>query len=589
MPVLQVLALLFLTLGAILCPTPGMGAPLTYEVDIPDLPDGLTPVLSSVSDCVTLRPNPPDTPGLLRRRMHKDLETFAQALKSRGYFKADLSAELDAASTPARVRFRIDTGPRFVLAPPELVLEPSNPGLSSNLGDIMARLQTGSGYASNRILDVETALLERLKEHGYPAPSTTSRNVVADHAANAVAVRFTIATGQAASFGATEILGLESVSEHFVRTELAREPGKPFDRRLVDTTRERLFRSGLFRSVRIDTDHDQSAGTVAMRVHVLEAPHRSLRSGTWYYSDLGLGAGLGWTHRNAFGAGQELRLDTEISENLQRANSALILPNAGRPGQNLSLSTAYEHELTDVYETTTLSLSGIVRRSFSELQLGWGLAYSLTSVEKDELREFNLLSVPLIAEFSTADHPLEPTSGLAVAARLEPFADIEERSASFVFWNLAGRHYLPLLKDKSLILATRGRYSLLAGTSRESIPEDLLLYAGGGGSVRGYAYQYAGELDDEDKPLGGVSAVDFSTELRWRINSTYGLVLFADGGAAFSSRNPSDHETYFWGVGTGLRYYTPIGPMRLDVAVPLDRRDGVDAPFQLYVSLGQAF
>jgi len=104
-----------------------------------------------------------------------------------------------------------------------------------------------------------------------------------------------------------------------------------------------------------------------------------------------------------------------------------------------------------------------------------------------------------------------------------------------------------------------------------------------------YAYQYAGELDDDDEPLGGVSAMDFSTELRWRINSTYGLVLFADGGAAFSSRNPSDHESLFWGVGTGLRYYTPIGPLRMDVAVPLERRQGVDAPFQLYVSLGQAF
>lgn len=589
MSVLQVRLLFFLALGAILFPSPGISAPLAYEVEIPNLPDGLTPMLSSVSDCLALRPNPPETPGLLRRRMRKDLDTFAQALKSRGYFKADLSAELDTAPNPAMVRFRIDPGPRFVFAPPTLTLEPPNSSLSSNLEDIMAPLHAGAGYASSGVLDVETALLERLKEHGHPTPSTTQRNVVADHATNTVAVRFAIATGRAASFGSTEIIGLESVSESFVKAELAWENGKPYDRRLVDTTRERLFRSGLFRSVRIDADHDQGAGTVTMRVNVLESPHRSVRAGTWYYSDLGLGAGLGWTHRNALGAGQELRLDTDISENLQRANSALILPNTGRPGQTLSLSAGYEHELTDVYESSTLSLSGIMRRPFSEFQLGWGLTYSLSSVKEDELREFNLLSVPLIAEFSTADHPLEPTSGLAMTARLEPFTDIEERSASFVSWNLTGRHYLPLIKDKSLILATRGRYSLLAGTSRESIPEDLLLYAGGGGSVRGYAYQYAGELDDDDEPLGGVSAMDFSTELRWRINSTYGLVLFADGGAAFSSRNPSDHESLFWGVGTGLRYYTPIGPLRMDVAVPLERRQGVDAPFQLYVSLGQAF
>jgi translocation and assembly module TamA len=172
---------------------------------------------------------------------------------------------------------------------------------------------------------------------------------------------------------------------------------------------------------------------------------------------------------------------------------------------------------------------------------------------------------------------------------MEPFTDVGQRETSFVLWDLSGRHYLPLNKSRSVILATRGRYSLLAGTGRESIPEDMLLYAGGGGSVRGYAYQFAGELDEDDDPLGGVSAVDFSTELRLRINREYGAVLFADGGGAFSDRNPSDKEKYFWGAGAGLRYFTPIGPIRMDVAVPLDQRNDVDDPFQLYLSLGQAF
>lgn len=567
---------------------PAGAATERYSVDFPVLPDGLSDLLSSVSDSVNLRETPPETIGLLRRRMTNDVATFAQALKSRGYFKADISAELDTAATPAAIRFAIRPGPRFTYDRPELRLVPDNPAMQTRLKDILNRIDRGGLYSSSQVLDVETALLERLKELGYPSPAMRDRHVVADHATDTVSVRFELDSGQQAVFGPTVIEGLEAVRPDFVLGELTWTTGDRYDRRQVDATRERLVRTGLFRSVRLDADHD-AKDRVTMRLTLLEAPQRNVRSGLWYYSDQGPGLGAGWTHRNLFGGSQELRLDTEISENLQSLQTALILPNFRQAEQSLSLASQYEHEKTDVYETTNLSVSGIIRRPFSDLNLGYGLSYRLAEVDKDDTRRFNLLSVPLTADYSSANHPLDPTSGLAVAVRLEPFAGIEDRSSSFVLWSLTGRHYLPLRRDNSVLLATRGRYAVLAGTSLDSIPEDMLLYAGGGGSVRGYAYQYAGDLDDEDKPLGGVSAVDFSAELRLRLNRDFGWVVFGDGGAAFASRNPANKDKLFWGLGTGVRYYTPIGPLRLDVAVPLTPRDGVDSPFQVYASLGQAF
>lgn len=591
MSVLQARLLLAfcLALAVAFVPAQARGASFDYEVAIPELPDGLTQLLTSVSDCVGLQDNPPASPGLLRRRMANDVETFAGALKARGYFKAEVAGEVDAAVAPRIVRFVIEPGPRFVFARPRLTLEPDAPALHDRLRETLGRLKSGENYASGAVLDVETALLERLKELGRPSPVVRERKVVADHATDRVEVSFAIDPGPAAAFGATEILGLEDVAAEVVDAELAWEKGEPYDRRKVDKTREQLIRTGLFRSVRIDADHADGSDTVTMRLNLLEAPHRSVRAGLWFYSDLGLGVNAGWNHRNILGAGQELRLDAELSENRQRANSELILPRTWHPLQSLGLSAQYEHEKTDSYEATNLSLSAIARRPVSEFTAGYGLAYRLTEVDKDDARRFNLFSVPLLVEYSSADNPLDPTDGMTLAARMEPFTDISSRETSFVLWNVTGRHYLPLVRDKSVVLATRGRYSLLAGTSRESIPEDMLLYAGGGGSVRGYAHQYAGQLDENDEPLGGVSAVDFSAELRWRMNREYGFVLFADGGGAFSGRNPSDREEYFFGVGAGLRYFTPIGPIRLDVAVPLDRRSGVDDPFQVYVSLGQAF
>ncbi|PKN41727.1 MAG: hypothetical protein CVU60_10090 [Deltaproteobacteria bacterium HGW-Deltaproteobacteria-18] len=591
MSVSQGRTLLFLCLILLatpLLPSPGSCAPVEYAVEIPALPDDLTPLLSSVSDCLNLQKNPPDTRGLLRKRMTNDIGSFINALQARGYFKAQVAGELDTNVTPPTVRFQIEPGARFVFGKPRLVLVPDD-SAREHLRDALHRIRADEKYSSGTILDVETALLERLKEHGYPSPVAREKKIIADHATDRVSVSFTIDTGPAATFGTTQIQGLEDVADRVVTAELAWQEGRPFDRRKVDRTREQLIRTGLFRSVRIEAEHPEGSNTVNMNLTLLEAPHRSVRAGLWYYTDLGLGTDLGWAHRNIFGAGQELRLDAELAENLQRAKTDLILPRMWHPRQNLGLSAQYEHEVTDSYESTNISLSALMRRPFSELQVGYGLAYRLTEVDNDEVRRFNLFSIPLIAEFTNADNLLDPTRGVTLAARMEPFTDIGQRETSFVLWNLSGRHYLPLTRNKSIVLATRGRYSLLAGTNRDSIPEDMLLYAGGGGSIRGYAHQYAGELDEDDDPMGGVSAVDFSAELRFRINREYGVALFGDGGGAFSGRNPSDREDYFWGVGAGLRYFTPIGPIRADVAVPFERREDVDSLFQLYISLGQAF
>lgn len=584
--------LFIFSLCVFLCPEPSVAAnsTTTYVVELPELPDNMDNLLRSVSDSVALRDSPPDTIGLLRRRMEKDRENFVNALKSRGYFKSEVQANLETAVTPYVIRFHVTPGPRFIFDAPSLDLNPPDAHLLQLLRPTLGRIKSGDGYQASLIPDVEAAMLDDLRKNGYPSPTNGVRRVTADHATNRVQVRFNIQTGSRANFSRTQIDGLERLSEDFVQRHITWQEGQLFDIRKVDDTRAALIRTGLFRSVHIETKHPENADTADMHLTLLEAPRRTVRAGLWYYSDLGLGASTGWTNRNLFGGGQELRLDAEVSEKLYGASAALMLPAMWHPEQTLGLQAKYESENTDGYDSVNLSLSGVMRRKFSEhLQLGYGLAYRVSEVKKEGTRQFHLLSAPLIAEYTTVKDPLDPSSGLALSVLAEPFMDLKLQNSNFMSWNLAARHYLPLKKDNSLIFATRGRFSMLAGASRDSIPEDMLLYAGGGGSVRGYAYQYAGELDDDDKPLGGVSSVDFSAELRLRFSQDFGFVLFGDGGGSFSERNPVDVSKFFWGVGAGIRYYTPIGPIRLDVATPLKRRSGVDAPFQFYISLGQAF
>lgn len=129
----------------------------------------------------------------------------------------------------------------------------------------------------------------------------------------------------------------------------------------------------------------------------------------------------------------------------------------------------------------------------------------------------------------------------------------------------------------------------MAGDSTNDIPATKRFYAGGGGSIRGYKYQTVGPLNSKNDPVGGRSLLEIGFEARVRITEDIGIVPFIEGGNVYESMLPDFADELLWGAGLGIRYYTAVGPIRFDVAVPLDRRDNVDDAFQFYISIGQAF
>jgi translocation and assembly module TamA len=137
------------------------------------------------------------------------------------------------------------------------------------------------------------------------------------------------------------------------------------------------------------------------------------------------------------------------------------------------------------------------------------------------------------------------------------------------------------------VLALRGLIGNVAGASQLELPADKRLYAGGTATVRGYKYQSVGPLFPDDTPQGGTAVVAGTLELRQRILGDFGAVAFVDAGqvAASGWSFPSP-----WGVGAGVggRYYTSIGPVRVDVAVPVNKLPNSDS-FQIYIGIGQAF
>jgi len=202
---------------------------------------------------------------------------------------------------------------------------------------------------------------------------------------------------------------------------------------------------------------------------------------------------------------------------------------------------------------------------------------------------YQLLGLPTQVIWNEANSDVDPTRGWRFTLNATPYADMTHSGDLFAILKLVGTSYLDISGNGRSVLAGRAAFGTIPGGTNASIPFDKLFYAGGGGSVRGFAYQSAGPRDAFNNPLGGASLVEGSIEFRQRIGESFGAVAFVDAGSSYTDTIPNFSQfAPRLGAGVGVRYYTGFGPARLDVGFPLNKRDG-DAPFGVYVSIGQAF
>jgi len=371
-------------------------------------------------------------------------------------------------------------------------------------------------------------------------------------------------------------------------------PGAAYDERLLGAYRNTLYRLGLFSVVRVrGAEALSDDGTLPVTVELEEGKHRTIRTGLTFHSTDGAGMSAAWEDRNQRGLGHTLRLGATLGTQRSDLRAGYELPRFRRPDQQLSLSFNSGLEDTDAYDATYARTEAwVVRRPSERLRLGAGLALRYSQIDSDRRdggsADYTLLSTPLEAAWDARDDTVHPTAGWRAAGRAEPFLDVTGFERNFLKLEGTFAWYQALDRDADWVAAARLRLAGLAGAALDDVPDDLRYYAGGGGSVRGYAHQRVGPMDEEDDPVGGRSLVEVGLELRRRLTESLGLVLFVDGGSVEADVVPTFSGRFQWGAGAGLRYLTPLGAMRFDAAVPLDKR-GEDRAFQIYISLGHAF
>ncbi|GAB7079338.1 autotransporter assembly complex family protein [Megalodesulfovibrio paquesii] len=574
-----------------------------YAVQLEGVGPELAQFLTSLSQTETQKNSPVASQGLLRKRGEDDAETFKKALIARGHLNATVEVTVLAEAQPPVLRFQIAPGPVYILTKAEVELADQPANLAgtnatsafppfAELG-----LAVGGPFQAKAVLDVQGKLVAHLKRTGYPYATAAKPLVMASTEAPTVRVVYSLTAGPKATFGATRFEGLTTVKTSFLEDEPLWKPGDPYNHDLLRELETRLARLNLFGAVgALPADTPNADGSVDIIVTLGERKHRTIKAGAAYKTDVGPSISLGWEHRNLMGAGERVAITLEAALLESKAVVEFDKPKFLRPDQALRTSLEVKTEDTSAYEADSLTAKAMVERQLSpRWKAAAGLAFREADVLRDEARpeqdelKYSLVSAPMTLSFDSRDSVLDPTRGVLASFLAEPFYSVGESTmSSDAFLKLEGqaRGFLMLLEKPRLILAGRGTLGGYLGLPGEELPPVLRYYTGGGGSVRGYKYQTAGPMRG-DNPLGGSYLTEVSMEMRLRITEELGFVPFVDGGNVFDSWDDLN-DGLLWAGGLGLRYATPIGPLRLDVAFPFDPRSSDDT-FQVYVSVGQAF
>jgi translocation and assembly module TamA len=551
-------------------------------------------------------------PGLLAKA-RGDYPRLLAALYNRGFYGGSISIAVDGREAsaippdarlgePVAIAVRINPGRQFIFG--NLVIDNRAPAtldpddqidIPEDLGFVPGQIARATDIAR-----AEQLLVQAWRQQGYAKAEIASRDVIADHATGTLDVRITVAPGRYATIGPVSVSGTENMNPDFVVRQTGLVPGAEYDPDDIELARERLARLDVFRSLRIEAASAINPdSTLPFTVIVQEQALRRFGIGATFSTLDGLGIEGFWLHRNLFGEAERLRLDAKIAgigwpvdtaEFDYAFGGTFTKPGILSPDTDLIASIAAERKVLPLYtETSASGKIGLSHLFTNHISAEAGLQFKHALFENDMTfgnRNFTTAGVYGAGTFDNRDSQLDPTEGFYISGTLDPVYEFEYQNA-IIRSTLEGRTYFAFGPDDNFVLAGRVKAGALAGPALSEIPPDMLFFAGGGGSVRGYGYRSIGVDDGMGGVTGGRYLLEASVEARARFTEDWGAAAFVDGGYVAADTFPGLDQLRL-GAGVGVRYHTALGPIRLDVAIPLNKRSG-DPDYALYVGIGQAF
>lgn len=533
-------------------------------------------------------------------RAGEDVLVLKKLLAAGGWFDAQVTTRIDRPDDkgPLVVSMAVATGKRFAFS---TITVDAAATLPPDLIQRNLELKLGEPVIAEKVLAAEAKVALALPENGYPFAEVGTRDVLLDQHTGGADYTLPVTVGPRGTYGAIRSEGNEAFSAGHVQTLARFKQGQLYDSRMVDDLRQALIATGLFRAIAVEPRRTGTGGPdgteqVDLVVQQEAGPPRVIAATAGYGTGEGFRIEGSWTHRNLFRPEGALIISGLAGTQEQGAGVTFRRANAGRRDRTFELASELHHAATDAYSAYTGRLAGKISYDSTPIwQKRLTYAYGAQLIGTNESvfdprlqartrRTYAIAGLTSQVGWDMTDSLLDPTKGFRLTALAEPEGSLRGSFTPYARLRLDGSAYYQVARN--IILAGRLRVASIQGAALDDIAPSRRLYAGGGGSVRGFGFQQLGPRDINNDPTGARSLNEAAFEVRYRFGD-YGVVGFLDLGQAYASAAPSFSRLRA-GVGLGSRIYTNFGPMRIDVATPLHRRAG-ESKFNVYVSIGQAF
>ena len=515
-------------------------------------------------------------------RVRTDLLRIAGFYRDQGYLDATVDTLIERQPNGARVAFLVSEGD------PVLVDSVRIKGLESLGGTLIDRadLHTAPGrrLRLQALEDDRILIRSTLRDSGFTF-ATVDVTTGLDREGKRAIVDMTLRPGTRYRYGDVLVRGNTNVGASTIKRGVTFRPGTRYRQRLVTQARRQLYRSGAFRSVVIAfPDSLATDSTVATVVTVSERSLRSVKLGAGYDTQNKLNGSLSWTHRSAFGGAQQFRIGIQSSAILTEFRTSLTQPYVFGSRNWMNFGVSVESEKKAGFRQERLGASVAFERNIAART-------TLLFETRGFVVDYNADS--LNAEFVTQfidDHRddfLDPTEGTYVRLEAREQGALLRSSQELLQLTAEGRWYTRVPFFGSVVAARLFGGVVTNLAEGGDIPNFERFFAGGLSSVRGWPFNQLGPKDALGLPVGGKSKFEGSLELRNKVGKYVGTALFVDFGNVDPQYSAFDFSSLRWAMGAGIRYLSPVGPVRLDAGRRLS--DDNTSLWQYHFSIGQAF